>query len=99
MIVPSLVLVTRMGVHRAVATSLVIITVIGAAGAATAVFQGRIDWSVLAPFAAGGALMMIVTRSFAARVAGPALQRAFAVTIVLVGVAMLAANAIHGGPR
>jgi uncharacterized membrane protein YfcA len=99
LIVPSLVLVTRMGVHRAVATSLVIITMIGAAGAATAVWQGRIDWSVLAPFAVGGALMMIVTRLFAARVAGPALQRGFAVSIVLVGVAMFAANVIYGGPR
>ena len=99
LIVPSLVLVTRMGVHRAVATSLVIITVIGTAGAATAALQGRIDWSVLAPFASGGALMMIVTRVFAARVAGPALQRAFAVTIVLVGVSMLAKNVIHGVAR
>ena len=99
LIVPALVLVTRMGVHRAVATSLVIITVIGAAGAATAVWQGRIDWSVLAPFAAGGALMMIVTRSFASRVAGPALQRAFAGSIVFVGFAMLAATMIHGAQR
>jgi hypothetical protein len=42
--------------------------------------------------------MMIVTRMFAQRLAGPALQRAFATDIVLVGVGMLAANAIEGGP-
>jgi hypothetical protein len=42
--------------------------------------------------------MMIVTRMFAQRLAGPALQRAFAIVIVLVGIAMLAANVIAGGP-
>ena len=98
LIVPALVLVTRMGVHRAVATSLLIISVIAVAGAAPAVWQERIDWSLLAPFACGGALMMIATRAFAARVAGPALQRTFAVCIILVGVAMLAATVLQGGP-
>ena len=98
LIVPALVLVTRMGVHRAVATSLFIISAIGVAGAGTAVLQGRMDWSVLLPFAAGGALMMIATRSIAARVAGPALQRTFAISIVLVGAGMLAASLLQGGP-
>jgi uncharacterized membrane protein YfcA len=92
LIVPALVVVTRMSVFQAVATSLAIISAIGSAGAATAVWQGRVDWGVLAPFAAGGAVMMIVTRSFAGRIAGPALQRAFAVSIMLVGAAMLAAS-------
>jgi len=98
LIVPALVLVTRMGVHRAVATSLLIISVIGVAGAATALSQGQVDWAVLAPFAAGGALMMIATRTFAQRLAGPLLQRTFAITIVLVGLAMLVASALEGGP-
>ena len=96
LIVPALVLVTRMSVFQAVATSLAIISAIGFAGAATAVWQGRVDWSVLAPFAAGGAVMMIVTRSFARRIAGPALQRTFAISIMLVGAAMLAASLIGG---
>jgi uncharacterized membrane protein YfcA len=94
LIVPALVLVTRMSVFQAVATSLAIISAVGFAGAATAVWQGRVDWSVLAPFAAGGAMMMIATRSFAGRIAGPALQRAFAVSIMLVGGAMLAASVL-----
>jgi uncharacterized membrane protein YfcA len=92
LIVPALVLVTRMGVHRAVATSLLIISVIGLAGAGTAALQGRLDWSALGPFVLGGAVMMLVTRSFAARLAGPALQRTFAVCIIAVGAAMLAAS-------
>jgi uncharacterized membrane protein YfcA len=64
---------------------------IGLSGAATAVWQGRIDWTVLAPFAAGGALAMVATRAFAARVAGPKLQETFAGIIVLVGFGMVAA--------
>lgn len=98
LIVPALVFVTRMGVHRAVATSLLVISVIGVAGAATALWQGRIDWGVLAPFAAGGAVTMIATRSFAARVAGPALQRTFAVCVIVVGLGMLAASMLPGEP-
>jgi uncharacterized protein len=97
LIVPALVLVTRMGVHRAVASSLLIITCIGFAGAASAIWQGRIDWAVLVPFAAGGALTMLGARRFAARVAGPTLQRMFAGSIVLVGIAMLAERLLSGG--
>ncbi|MBN1238513.1 MAG: sulfite exporter TauE/SafE family protein [Gammaproteobacteria bacterium] len=89
LIVPALVLVTRMGVHRAVASSLAIITAIGFAGSSSAIWQGRIDWLVLAPFAAGGALAMLGARAFAARIAGPVLQRVFAASIVAVGIAML----------
>jgi uncharacterized membrane protein YfcA len=55
------------------------------------VWQGSIDWAVLAPFAAGGTLAMVTTRTFAARVAGPKLQQTFAAIIVLVGLGMVAA--------
>jgi uncharacterized membrane protein YfcA len=44
-----------------------------------------------------GALMMIATRSIARRVAGPKLQRTFAVCLVIVGLGMLAANVLRGG--
>ena len=90
LIVPALVLVTRMGIHRAVATSLVIITAIGLAGAATALWQGRIDWAVLVPFVAGGAAAMLAGRVLAERLAGPRLQRLFSLVIVVVGASMLA---------
>ena len=90
LIVPALVFVTRMGVHRAIATSLVIITVIGFTGAAGALWQGRIDWHVLAPFAIGGAAAMWAGRAMAERMAGPTLQKTFATLIVLVGLGMLA---------
>lgn len=89
LIVPALILVTRMGIHRAIGTSLLIISAIGVSGAATALIQGRIDWGILLPFAAGGVVAMLAARQFAARIAGPVLQRVFSILIILVGIAMV----------
>ena len=90
LIVPALIFVTRMGVHSAVATSLLIIASIGFSGAASAVVAGKISWPILLPFAAGGAISMFAGRRLARRIAGPALQRIFSALIVLVGISMLA---------
>jgi hypothetical protein len=89
LIVPALVLVTRMGVHRAVATSLLIIAAIGSSGAVSALFHRQLDWLVLLPFAAGGAMAMVLGRLLAQRLAGPRLQKVFATAIVCVGLGML----------
>lgn len=89
LIVPALVLVTRMGVHRAVAVSLVIISIIGFAGAVSVVWQRGLEWGVLVPFAAGGIVAILAMRRVAGRVAGPVLQRVFAAAVTLVGAAML----------
>lgn len=89
LIVPALVGITRMGIHRAVATSLVIITVIGFSGAAGALWHGGILWSILLPFIAGGAVGMISGQSLAVRLTGATLQKVFACIIVLVGTGML----------
>jgi uncharacterized membrane protein YfcA len=90
LIVPALVFVTRMGVHRAVATSLLIIAAIGSAGAVSALWHGTLEWRVLLPFATGGAAAMLVGRLLAERIAGPRLQKTFAVLIAGTGIAMLA---------
>jgi len=89
LIVPALVLVTRMGVHRAVATSLLIIAAIGSSGAISALLHGGIAWQVLVPFTAGGAVAMVAGRLLAERLAGPRLQKVFAVAVFGVGVGML----------
>jgi uncharacterized membrane protein YfcA len=89
LIVPALVLVTRMGVHRAVATSLLIIAAIGSSGALSALLHGEIVWRVLLPFATGGALAMVAGRLLAERLAGPRLQKIFAIAILSVGTGML----------
>jgi len=92
LIVPALVLVTRMGVHNAVATSLLIISAIGFSGAAGALLHGSLAWPILVPFVFGGAVAMLAGRRFARRVAGPTLQRGFSLLIGLVGISML----VHG---
>ncbi len=89
LIVPALVLVTRMGINRAVATSLIIITVIGSTGAASALWNGGVIWLVVIPFIVGGAAGMIGSKLLAKCLAGASLQRSFAAMIVLVGIAML----------
>jgi len=89
LIVPMLVLITRMGIHRAVATSLVIISVVGLTGAVTALWHGNVLWAALVPFGVGGVAGMISGRYLAGRIAGEALQEIFAVIIILVGFGML----------
>jgi uncharacterized membrane protein YfcA len=89
LIVPALMLVTRMGAHHAVGTSLLIISAIGFAGVASAILNGELNWAILLPFTAGGAVAMMGSRLFARRVSGPALQKAFSVLVVLVGISML----------
>ena len=95
LIVPALTLVTRMGVHSAVASSLLIIAAIGFAGAAGAIIAGNVSWTILLPFVLGGASAMLLSRRFARRVAGPVLQRIFSAIIVLVGISILTQNLIE----
>ena len=89
LIVPALMAITRMGIHGAVATSLVVIAMTGMTGAAYALMQGRIAWVALLPFALGGTCGMLLGRRVAARVAGPVLQKSFSGIIVAVALSML----------
>ncbi len=88
-IVPALMFITRMGIHGAVATSLVVIALTGLTGAAYAASQGSILWMVLLPFMGGGLLGMLIGRNTAHFIAGPRLQKFFAVTVVLMATSML----------
>lgn len=88
-IVPALMLITGMGIHGAVSTSLVVIALSGFTGSLYAVLEGRIVWPVLLPFAFGGAIGMLAGRHFAACIAGPLLQKLLAGAVVLMALAML----------
>jgi len=88
-IVPALMSIIRMGIHGAVATSLVVITLTAFTGSAYAIWQGQIVWPVLLPFAASGALAMLAGRRLATRIAGPLLQQGFAGAIILVALSMM----------
>lgn len=92
LIVPALVMVIELGIHRAVAASLAIITLIGFSGSIGALWHGDLQWPVLIPFVLGGVIGMLGGRLIAARVAGPLLQRLFAGGILAVGLFMILAS-------
>jgi uncharacterized membrane protein YfcA len=91
LIVPALMAVTRMQAHRAVATSLLAITLTGLAGAAAAYAAGRgIPWFLVGLFVIGAVAGMGVARRLAAPLAGPRLQWLFALAVIALAAAMLA---------
>lgn len=98
LIVPALLLVTQMSIHRAVATSLLVITLVGISGVGAVIVTGReLPWITTALFVIGGVGGMFLGRRLAARLAGPVLQQGFAAGIVLMGAAMLIAHLLGYG--
>lgn len=82
-IVPALVLFSGMGVHRAVATSLLVISLIGASGVGAMVLSGRaVPIGLTAPFVAGGILGLMLSTKVGRRLTGPRLQKLFAGAIL-----------------
>jgi uncharacterized membrane protein YfcA len=92
-IVPALLFFTGMSVHRAVATSLMAISLIGASGvAAYLVRSGALNVQLMLLFIVGGLAGLVAGTLTARRLSGPVLQRVFAGAIVLVAVYMLVKN-------
>jgi uncharacterized membrane protein YfcA len=84
-IVPALVFFSRMGVHRAVATSLLVIALIGASGVASSVAAGRpLPIGLTAQFVVGGLFGMWLGTLVGRRLSGPRLQKIFAGAILAV---------------
>jgi len=86
-IVPALVLFSGMEIHRAVGTSLLVITLISASGVASHLWAGRdIPLSATLLFVVGGIVGMFAGIRAGRHLSGPALQKVFAVAIVAVAV-------------
>ncbi len=84
-IVPALVLVTGMGIHRAVATSLLVIALVGASGVASHLAAGRpLPLALTGLFVAGGLAGMELGSLAGRRLGGPGLQKLFASAMVAV---------------
>jgi uncharacterized membrane protein YfcA len=84
-IVPALVFFSGMGMQRAIGTSLLVITLISAAGTASHLLAGKdlpLDTTVL--FASGGVAGLFGGSGLAHRLAGSTLQKVFAAAILLV---------------
>lgn len=84
-IVPALVLVTGMGIHRAVATSLLVIALVSASGVASSLAAGRpVPLALTALFVAGGFAGLELGTLAGRRLRGPGLQKLFASAMVAV---------------
>ena len=84
-IVPALVIFSGMGIHRAVATSLLVITLVSISGVSSHVLAGRsIAWQTTLLFVAGGVGGLLLGNSLGRYISGPILQRVFAAAIVAV---------------
>lgn len=84
-IVPALVFVTGLGIHRAVATSLLVIALVGGSGVASALVAHRpLSWEIAAPFILGGLAGMEIGTAAGRRLGGPGLQKVFAAAMVAV---------------
>ena len=92
-IVPALMFITQMRIHQAVATSLLVITLVGLSGVGSELLQGRdLPWRLTGLFVLGGLLGMGLGRLWARRIAGPLLQKGFAAAILIVAAAMITAH-------
>jgi len=86
-IVPALVLYSQMPIHKAVATSLLVIVLISISGVASHFANGRgISLDVTGWFVLGGVLGMSLGGSLGKRLPAPVLQKVFASGIVAVAI-------------
>lgn len=92
-IVPALVLLTNLNIHRAVATSLLVIGVISAAGLVSHMFAGReLEAATIVPFSIGGLLGLGLGTWGGRRISPVLMQKIFAVVIVAVAVYVIIRN-------
>jgi hypothetical protein len=90
-VVPALVFATGMGMHRAVATSLMVVAVVSSAALGSILVTGReVPWTIAVLFLLGSIAGMATGTALGRIVSGPRLQQAFAVALVLVGVLITA---------
>lgn len=90
LIVPMLVLAASLPMHRAVATSLLVIAIISAAGTASHLVAGQaLNLKVTGLFVVGGLAGMALGAILSRRLAGPQLQKLFASAMIAVALFML----------
>jgi len=89
-IVPTLMFVTQITIHRAVATSLLVITLVGLSGITSILGSGQSLPALIAALFGSGALCgMLLGRRLGRRLAGARLQKTFAIAMGVVAVVML----------
>ena len=94
LIVPALTLLTRLPIHAAIGTSLLVIAANSAAGVLGHLRQGEMPLGLTAAFTASATLGALVGVRLASSLDPARLRRAFAVFVILVGLFLLAKNAL-----
>ena len=87
--VPALQRYTDLRMQSVVSTSLAVIALVTTSGVMASALAGHLQWAVALPFSAGAAAGMLGGRVLAARLAGPVLQRGFALLSAAVALAMI----------
>ncbi len=94
-IVPALVFYSGMGIHRAVATSLLAISLISASGVASYLAVGRpLPLGITGLFVLGGVAGMWLGTRVGRRLSGPRLQKLFAAAMVVVACYIVARSTL-----
>ncbi|MDI1303209.1 MAG: sulfite exporter TauE/SafE family protein [bacterium] len=88
-VVPALVLLNGLPMAQAVATSLVIITVVAGSGFANFLWHAVLPWSLLLALTGGSLAGMLLGTALGRKVAGPALQKGFSILMLAMGASML----------
>nr|WP_302847699.1 TSUP family transporter [Nitrosospira sp. Nsp13] len=90
-IVPALQKATNLSMQHIVPTSLAVIAIVSAAGVASSVAVGGLNWWPIAvPFVIGAVAGLLLTGAFAQRFSGPRLQQVFALLAAIVAGSMFA---------
>lgn len=96
-IVPVLIFLTGISVHQAVATSLLVISLVAGSGFVRFLVEGGpASLNLLLPVAIGGMAGMFAGTWMARFMAGPALQKTFAVVMVLLANGVLVQTLLNG---
>jgi uncharacterized membrane protein YfcA len=85
-VVPALVAIARMPIHRAIGTSLLVIAFNAAGGIASYASYVTFDVSVLIPFALAAVVAVVTASTLGSRIEERQLRTAFAVMLILIGV-------------
>lgn len=92
-IVPALVLLTGMSIHRAVGTSLMVIVLVSLSGVVSLVMNGGgMSFTVTAGFIGGGLAGLLFGQRIGRLLSGPALQKVFVAAILAVAVFVTVRN-------
>lgn len=87
--VPALRRYTDLAMPSTIATSLAVIALISLSSVASSAFAGNIDWRIAIPFSMGAVTGMLAGKILSRRMAGPQLQRGFAVISALVSLGLI----------